>query len=105
MDIWIILFLLLFVAPWAVVLIMWIGVAVVVLGMAAYQGAVALFHYASEQGFVGLVAYVAAWVFMFPIMLVVCVGISLWAEWEDRRFFKHMQALARRMRERNKISN
>ena len=40
-------------------------------------GAVALFGYASGQGFVGLVAYSAAWVFLFPVMLVASFAVGL----------------------------
>ena len=36
------------------------------------SGAISLFAVAIAQGFIGGIAYVAAWVFMFPIMLIVC---------------------------------
>ena len=35
--------------------------------------AVLLFAWASSQGFVGIAAYIACWVFMFPIMVAVCL--------------------------------
>lgn len=41
------------------------------------SGAVVLFGWAATQGFVGLTAYVAAWVFLFPIMLVASLVTGL----------------------------
>ncbi len=48
--------------------------------IAAFIGAVALFGFAGEQGFIGLAVYVACWVFFFPVMLVISiiVGIIVW---------------------------
>lgn len=48
-----------------------IGLAALVLG------AIALFAFAAEQGFVGLAAYVACWVFLVPIMASVCIITGL----------------------------
>lgn len=46
--------------------------AVVVLGLillaATILGAINLFAYAGRQGFVGLAAYVACWVFLAPVI-------------------------------------
>ena len=33
-----------------------------------------LFSWASEQGFIGVAVYIACWVFMFPVMVVICIG-------------------------------
>ena len=75
--------------PWVVILLLvvaglgalWL---IIMLGMAAFTGAVLLLAFASEQGFVGLAAYIALWVFLFPVMLVVCIIIGLFTWWSDR---------------------
>ena len=33
---------------------------------------------AAEQGFIGLILYVAAWFFMAPAMLVICTIAGVW---------------------------
>ena len=40
--------------------------------------AIGLFKIASEWGFVGIAIYVACWVFMFPIMVAVCLIGAVW---------------------------
>ncbi len=40
-------------------------------------GARVLFEHAADQGFIGLAAYVACWVFLFPIMLVASIAIGI----------------------------
>lgn len=40
-------------------------------------GAVNLFAMACEQGFIGIIVYFAAWVFLLPVMLILC-AISGW---------------------------
>ena len=49
------------------------------LGYAAIKGALGLLADASNQGFLGLAAYIALWVFLFPVMAVVSIlaGILL----------------------------
>ena len=54
----------------ALVLVLW-------LLFCALQGAEVLLAFALAQGFVGFVAYVAAWVFLFPFMLVASVGLGI----------------------------
>lgn len=57
---------------------------VLILGLwlisAIFIGAVVLLQFAAAQGFLGLAAYIAMWVFLFPVMLVVCaiVGLITW---------------------------
>lgn len=69
--------------PWVViVLLVAVGLFVVLpliilLGGAAIGGALYLFGLASEQGFIGLAVYIAVWVFMFPVMLGICIIIGL----------------------------
>lgn len=36
--------------------------------------AVNLFHWSLEQGFIGIAAYIACWVFLFPVMLTICIA-------------------------------
>ena len=48
-----------------------------------YFGAVGLFEWASEQGFVGVAAYFACWFFMFPLMIVACIIVGAIYCWSD----------------------
>jgi hypothetical protein len=57
------------------VLISLAGAVLGVLGLAA-AGALTLLSFASAQGFVGLAAYVACWVFMSPVMLTASVIVG-----------------------------
>jgi hypothetical protein len=41
------------------------------------NGALEILTFASEQGFVGLAAYAACWVFMLPLMLVASVVVGV----------------------------
>lgn len=55
--------------------------------LATFYGAIALLRPASEQGFLGFAAYVAMWVFLFPVMLIICIFVGglrmlLGTEWE-----------------------
>jgi len=43
----------------------------------AIGGALQLFAFAAEQDFLGIIAYIAAWVFLFPVMLVLCAVIGI----------------------------
>ena len=40
-------------------------------------GAMVLFAYAGQQGFIGIAIFIACWVFMFPVMLVLSGIIAL----------------------------
>jgi hypothetical protein len=42
----------------------------------ALAGALQLFGFAAEQGFLGIAAYVACWVFMAPVMLIGCIVVG-----------------------------
>lgn len=37
-----------------------------------FVGAILLLAFASEQGFLGIAAYLACWVFLFPVMVIIC---------------------------------
>jgi hypothetical protein len=63
-------------------LLMWIAIAVAVLAIIAiaigvlissFTVALLLFAWAAGQGFIGVAAYFACWIFMFPVMLGVCL--------------------------------
>lgn len=76
--------------PWVVVLLVVVAGLValwliIVLGGVAIAGAVFLFAFASEQGFVGLAVYIALWGLFFPVMLVVCIVIGLVAMWNEKQ--------------------
>ena len=43
----------------------------------AIGGALQLFAFAAEQDFLGIIAYIAAWVFLFLVMLVLCAVIGI----------------------------
>ena len=74
--------------PWLIILL--IVSALFALGIfiwlciAAFAGAVFLFAYAGEQGFIGLAVYIACWVFFFPVMLIICILIGFFLMWAGR---------------------
>lgn len=74
--------------PWAVILLVVGGLFAIwlafVLFGAAFAGAVALFGFAAEQGFIGIAAYIACWVFFFPVMLAIAVIVGLVIMWAER---------------------
>jgi hypothetical protein len=41
-----------------------------------WRGAVVLFWWAGDQAFLGVIAYAAAWVFLFPLMLVASLALG-----------------------------
>ena len=45
--------------------------------LAGFVGAVIIFGYAGLQGFVGIAAYFAAWVFLFPIMATISIIVGI----------------------------
>jgi len=77
--------------PWLIILLV-VGalfalVIFVLLLWAAFFGAAFLFAAASKQGFIGLAVYVACWVLLFPVMLIICIGIGfflMWVMWANR---------------------
>lgn len=56
----------LFVIYWAIIFLLWIGAMIV-------AGATVHLAWASEQGFLGVAAYVALWVIASPLMLIVSI--------------------------------
>ena len=49
---------------------------VVWLVIAAFSGAVFLLAFAAKQGSVGITVYIACWVLVFPVMLVICIIVG-----------------------------
>lgn len=76
------------VEPWMSILLVVAGLFALwlafVLFAAALAGAVALFLYAAEQGFIGVAAYIACWVLFFPVMLVIAIIVGLVIMWASR---------------------
>ena len=62
---------------WLIILLV-AGAAIALwLCWAAVVGAIFLFAFASEQGFIGLAVYIACWVFFFPVMLIICIIVGI----------------------------
>ena len=57
--------------------------------------AASLFAWAVEGGFVGVVAYVAAWIFLFPVMISICVVGGVALAWIHVRAEKEARAIER----------
>ena len=49
----------------------------------AYIGALFLFAWAVEQGFIGAAVYVACWIFLFPFMLVAVLILGAKISWTN----------------------
>src|SRR5271163_664394 len=50
-----------------------------------FGAATLLFVWAARAGFVGFIAYIAAWIFMFPVLVVLCGGVGLVRTWLEAR--------------------
>jgi len=70
--------------PWLVIglvimglLAVWLVLSLLSLGV---LGAIVIFAFAAAQGFVGIISFVAAWVFLFPVMAIASfiVGFIAW---------------------------
>jgi hypothetical protein len=48
-----------------------------------FLGALFLFAWAGEQGFVGTAAYIACWVFLFPFMLAASIIVGAVISWSN----------------------
>ena len=58
---------------------------------AVFAGAMDLFAYANEQlGFIGIVLYMCCWVFLLPVMLIVCFFAGIMLLWQDRQEKKQL---------------
>jgi type IV secretory pathway VirB6-like protein len=47
-------------------------------------GAIILFAWATESGFVSVAAYFACWIFLFPFMIAGCIIVGAVIEWSNR---------------------
>jgi hypothetical protein len=54
-----------------------------------------LFAWAMRAGFLGFVAYLAAWVFMFPVMAALCAVAGAARTWLEFRFAREAKRQAR----------
>ena len=61
-----------------ILVIIAIGLALAVL-LCGFLGASAQFLWASQMGFIGVVVFFAAWIFMFPIMAIWAVILGFYA--------------------------
>ncbi len=62
-----------------------IGLAVAIeLGIYVFIGAAGLLRWAAQQQFVGVAAYFACWICLFPFMCVVCGVVGAIGVWSDR---------------------
>jgi len=50
-----------------------------------FIGAAGLFFLATEQGFLGIVAYFACWIFLTPFMIAGCILFATGAWWNKRK--------------------
>jgi len=64
-----------------------VGILALVIGLYllkyAFIGAVVILEWAGESGFVGVAAYFACWVFLFPLMLTGCIITGAIASWSE----------------------
>jgi hypothetical protein len=60
-----------------------------------FGAATLLFHWAMRAGFLGFVAYLAAWVFMFPVMATLCTVAGCARTWLEFRFAREAKRQAR----------
>lgn len=67
-----------------VIVLLILALAIVVLLLKyAFIGAVFLFAWASEQGFIGVAVYFACWIFLFPFMLVASIVTGFFTNTPD----------------------
>lgn len=57
--------------------------------------AVLLLAWALQAGFVGFIVYVAAWVFMFPVMATLCGLVGITRTWAEARAVRELKRRAR----------
>lgn len=66
----------------------------------ALATAVGLFGWAAEQGFIGVAAYVACWIFLFPVMVAICIAGGIFGWLIDKEYEADARKQARLL-ERN----
>ena len=64
-----------------IIIIILLGLLALTIGIyllaSLVTGAIILFAWATESGFIGVAAYFACWVFLFPIMLIGCIIVGI----------------------------
>lgn len=65
------------IALFIVLAVLGLFLGLIILGL-AFRGGALLFLWALEQGFIGVTAYFAAWVFLLPLMATASIGIGIW---------------------------
>jgi hypothetical protein len=61
----------------------------------SFRMAALLFDWAVQAGFVGFVAYIAAWVFMFPVMATLCGLAGAARTWAEARIARQAKRKTR----------
>jgi hypothetical protein len=61
-----------------------------------FRMATLLFAWAVQAGFIGFAAYIAAWVFMFPVMAAICCVAGIARTWAGVRFARQARRQAGR---------
>lgn len=70
------------IALFIVLAVLGLFLGLIILGL-AFRGGTLLFLWALEQGFIGVAAYFAAWVFLLPLMATASIGIGIWLKLFD----------------------
>lgn len=84
----------------AAALVLWLSWKII---RATLQGAGALLEFASQQQFLGLIAYVAAWVFMLPVMLIISFGYGILLRSEEKQDMQEWEDFSARLDERKSL--
>jgi hypothetical protein len=67
------------------ILLILLGIAALVLALYLLKflfiGAMVLFAWAAESGFIGVAAYFACWFFLFPVMICGCIVSGAATSW------------------------
>lgn len=73
---------------WVIVLLVAAGLIALSIALsvlfAGVLGALLLFTFAAEFGFIGVVAYIVCWVIFFPVMLIVSIVLGFLNMWAER---------------------
>jgi hypothetical protein len=63
-----------------------------------------LLAWTMQAGFVGFIVYIAAWVFMFPVMAGICGLVGLVRTWGDSLALREWKRQARAIRQQTDMS-
>ncbi len=80
--------------PYSVIILLAVLAVTLIVGLSflawAVAGAIVLFAFAANQGFVGIAVYVACWVFLFPVMLVASIVLGIFVLREEKSIQKEI---------------